>query len=151
LWGSPVGTQLGSHSCPLLCRVSKGRDRKAGWQPENMTPGQAGVLKGSGVELAESLSMTSWISLYSTLRFAFRFLFLFFFFFFSVLLSDSSCLYLHLTVSVAICHCVSLSWDSAHTCLGLGLVCSLLSLLTILGTRPKGPLRMESAVPEGRV
>ena len=66
--GSPVGPQLGSHSCPLLCRVSKGGDRKAGWQPEIMTPGQAGVLKGSGLGLAESLSMTSWVSLFSCIQ-----------------------------------------------------------------------------------
>jgi hypothetical protein len=66
--GSPVGPQLGSHSCPLLWQVSKGGDMKAGWQPEIMTPGQIQLLKGSGVGLPESLSLTSGVSLYSTLQ-----------------------------------------------------------------------------------
>ena len=62
-----------------------------------------------------------------------------------------SCLYSSLSVSVVICHCVSLPWDNRHTFLVLGLMCSLISLQTIVGTRPKGPLRIESAVPEGRL
>ena len=143
--GSPVEPQLGSHSCPLLWQVSKGGDMKAGWQPENMTPGQAGVLKDCGVRLAESLSMTSLISLYSTLQICVQSPI----FFFSVFLFP--CLYSHLSVSVVICHCVSLPWDNRHTFLVLGLMCSHISLQTIVGTRPKGPLRIESAVPEGRL
>ena len=80
-------------------------------------------------------------------RFVFRVLF---FSFLSFYLSVS-CLYSSLSVSVVICHCVSLPWDTRHTFLVLGLMCPLISLLTIVGTRPKGPLRIESAVPEGRL
>ena len=147
MWGCPVGPQLGSHSCPLLCRVSKGGDRKADWQPRNMTSGQAGVLKDSGVGLAESLPMASWTLFPPASWFVFRVLFLSFL----PYCLSVSCLYSHLTVSMAICHCVSLPWDTRHTFLVLGLMCPLISLLTIVGTRPKGPLRIESAVPEGRL
>ena len=115
--------------------MSKGGDRKAGWQPEIMTPGQAGVLKGRQVELAETLSMTSWVSLYYTLQVCVQSPISFF----SVFYLSVSCLYSSLSVSVVICHCVSLPWDNRHTFLVLGLMCSLISLQTIVGERPKGP------------
>ena len=116
MWGSPVGPQLGSHSCPLLCRVSKGGDRKADWQPRNMTSGQAGVLKDSGVGLAESLPMASWTLFPPASWFVFRVLFLSFL---PYCLSVSCCIHIFLfsRTSVTVCLlglCPQLSGTGSH-------------------------------------
>ena len=110
MWGSPVRPQLSSHSCPVLYPVSEGGHRKAGWQSQIMTPRQAGVLRDREVGLAESLSMTSWVSLFSCIQVCVQSPVSFFFspvllsvYFMSVF--KSYCLHGHLSL------CVS-PWDS---------------------------------------
>ena len=117
--------------------AARDHDSRTGWNTE----GQVG---GTG---RKSIYDLLGLSLLHPPRILFRVLFLSFLsFYLSV-----SCLYSSLSVSVVICHCVSLPWDTRHTFLVLGLMCSHISLQTIVGTRPKGPLRIESAVPEGRL
>jgi hypothetical protein len=146
MWGSPVRPQLSSHSCPVLYPVSEGGHRKAGWQSQIMTPRQAGVLRDREVGLAESLSMTSWVSLFSCIQVCVQSPVSFFpYYYLSI-----SYLYSNLAVSVAICHCVC-PLGTLLALSGSGLMCFLLSLLIIVGTRTEGSLRIELAVPEGRL